>query len=47
MAPLAHVGHWTAWIVYLGPIVAVAVWLGIDRLRGGPSDPEDPRGTGI
>ena len=44
MAPLAHVGHWTAWIVYLGPIVAVAVWLGIDRLRGA-RDPEDTRRT--
>jgi hypothetical protein len=30
---LAHVGHWSAWIVYLGPIVAVAAWLGVDRLR--------------
>ena len=44
MMLLAHVGHWTAWIVYLGPIVAVGVWLGIDRLRG-PREPEDPQRT--
>jgi hypothetical protein len=44
MALLAHVGHWSAWVVYLGPVVVVAVWLGIDRLRGG-SDPDEPQRT--
>ncbi len=35
MILLAHVGHWSSWVVYLGPILLVAAWLGLDRLRAG------------
>jgi hypothetical protein len=44
---LAHVAHWTSWIVYLGPILVVAAWLGLDKLRAGRRERlEPPPGTG-
>ena len=35
MTLLAHVGHWSSWVVYLGPILLVGAWLGLEKLREG------------
>ena len=34
-AVIAHLtGRWSAWVVYLGPILFVGGWVALDRLRG-------------
>ena len=31
---IAHLsGHWSTWVVYLGPIVGVGGWLAVESLR--------------
>jgi len=33
MAPLAHAGHWLVDLIYLAPLLALAVALGVGKLR--------------
>jgi hypothetical protein len=49
MLPLAHAGHWLADVMYVLPVVAVAIWIGIRALldrraakRASPSETPGP-----
>lgn len=39
--PLAHAGHWYTTVLYIAPVVIVAVALWWSGRRGGPSEPDE------
>lgn len=39
--PLAHVGHWYTTVLYIAPVVIVAVALWWSGRHGGPFEPDE------
>lgn len=46
LVPLAHPGHWLAELMYVMPVLAIVVWIGIknllDRRNGTAEDEQGP-----
>ena len=38
----AHIGHWYAELLYLGPVLVVVAWLGVSNLREKRRDRREP-----
>jgi hypothetical protein len=40
--PLAHPGHWLAELMYVAPVLAIVIWIGVKSImdRRRPDEPE-------